>query len=344
MQILQIRGSNRNSRIIVGAKLEQLTEYTADQRLVIITDQTVNRLYGKRFPSAHVIVIENGELNKTFATVQAVYAELVKCEADRETLIVGIGGGIVCDITGFVASTYLRGVRFGFVASTLLAQADASVGGKNGINFQGYKNMVGTFNQPDFVLCDTSLLQTLPPVERQSGFAEIVKHAAIADAAMFRRLEENTAAANALDPGLIEYVVYRSLRIKSEIVNQDEREAGMRRTLNFGHTFGHALEKVTGLPHGHAVSVGMVLAARLSMRRGLLSDQDERRLRQLLVSLELPVRVDFERQAAMEALGKDKKRAGEAIFFVLLNAIGNAVISAIPLNELQAAMEAISGV
>jgi len=233
-------------------------------------------------------------------------------------------------------------VRFGFVASTLLAQADASVGGKNGINFRGYKNMVGTFNQPDFVLCDTSLLQSLPPAERQSGFAEIVKHAAIADGAMFRLLEENTPKAIALETELVEHLVHRSLAIKSGIVNQDEREAGVRRQLNFGHTFGHALEKVTGLPHGHAVSIGMVLAARLSQRRGLLTAEDERRLRALLVCLELPVQVGFDRQAAVEALGKDKKRAGEAIYFVLLHGIGRAVIEAIPLHELQAAMEAIN--
>jgi 3-dehydroquinate synthase len=157
-------------------------------------------------------------------------------------------------------------------------------------------------------------------------------------------LAENTAKAAALETGLITHLVQRSLEIKSAIVNQDERESGVRRKLNFGHTFGHALEKVTGLPHGHAVSIGMVLAARLSRRRGMLSGEDEQRLRGLLVGLGLPVQVEFNREAAMEALGKDKKRAGEEIYFVLLHGLGRAVIETIPLQELQGAMEAIRSV
>ena len=166
------------------------------------------------------------------------------CEADRASFIVGIGGGIVCDVTGYAASTYLRGLKFGFVASTLLAQVDAAVGGKNGVNWEGYKNMIGVFNQPDFVICDPLLLRTLPRREVLSGMAEVVKHALIADAGLFSYLEENGSGVLDLRPEVMERLVCDSVRIKSSIVNRDEREKGERRLLNFGHTFGHALEKV----------------------------------------------------------------------------------------------------
>ncbi len=192
-------------------------------------------------------------------------------EIDRTAFIVGIGGGIVCDITGFVASTYLRGVRFGFAATTLLAQVDASAGGKNGVNFSGYKNMVGMFNQPEFVICDPEVLQTLSERDRGCGLAEIVKHAAIADDGLFCYLEENVGEVLALSPPTVRRMVYDSVVIKSEIVNRDEKETGERRKLNFGHTFGHAVEKITGAPHGEAVSIGMMVAARLSARRGYLA-------------------------------------------------------------------------
>ena len=216
-------------------------------------------------------------------------------------VVVGIGGGIVCDICGFVASTFLRGVRFGFVATTLLAQVDASVGGKNGVNFGGYKNMVGTFNQPEFVLCDLDLLRSLPEEQLQCGFAEIVKHAAIADAGMFEALEKDAERALALDPMVIEGLVYDSLVIKSTIVNQDEKETGERRKLNFGHTFGHAIEKVTGVPHGQAVSAGMVLAAGLSHQRGLITASEKDRLCALLEQLNLPTGMTFDQDAVLLA-------------------------------------------
>ena len=179
MKKLQIQGTTGRSILLVGEQLKNLNRYLPTRRPVIITDEVIEHLYGDRFPPGNVITIGTGERIKTLETVNRIYAELVAIEAGRSTCIVGIGGGIVCDITGFVASTYLQGDRFGFVASTLLAQVDASVGGKNGVNFGGYKNMVGTFNQPEFVICDLKMLPTLPDEQLQCGFAEIVKHAAI---------------------------------------------------------------------------------------------------------------------------------------------------------------------
>ena len=335
MKKLQIQGVGGLSTILVGEPLKKLVHYLSTKHPVIITDENVGQHYSDQFPPGHVITIGTGEGIKTLETIRRIYSELVAIEADRSCSIVGIGGGIVCDMAGFVASTYLRGVRFGFVATTLLAQVDASVGGKNGVNFGGYKNMVGTFNQPEFVLCDLDMLHSLPETQLQCGFAEIVKHAAIADAGMFEALEKNAEKALALDPIVVERLVYDSLVIKSSFVNQDEKETGERRKLNFGHTFGHAIEKVTGVPHGQAVSVGMVLAAGLSQQRGLITAREKERLCALLEQLNLPTRMRFDRKAVLEALGKDKKRENESVHFVLLNGLGRAVIADISLAELR---------
>jgi 3-dehydroquinate synthase len=237
----------------------------------------------------------------------------------------------------------MRGVHFGFVATTLLAQVDASVGGKNGVNFSGYKNMVGVFNQPEFVICDLDLLKTLPKREVLCGMAEIVKHGAIADADLFAFLEENAQGALELDPVVVERLVYDSVVIKSAVVSRDEKEAGERRKLNFGHTFGHAIEKTSGVPHGEAVSAGMAAAARLSAQKGLLAHAEADRLIALLDRLGLPTRIPAKPESVLDALRKDKKRKGAGIHFVLLADIGRAVIEEIPLAELDRVFEGIAG-
>ncbi|MCP4664736.1 MAG: 3-dehydroquinate synthase, partial [Deltaproteobacteria bacterium] len=237
---------------------------------------------------------------------------------------------------GFVASVYMRGVRFGFVSTTLLSQVDASVGGKNGVNFRGYKNMVGVFSQPEFVICDTDLLGTLPEREIRCGLAEVVKHAAIADPDLFSYLEKNAEKALLLDAGVIEKLVYASVVIKSSVVNRDEREKGERMKLNFGHTLGHAIERVAGVPHGEAVSVGMAAAAELSKKRGYLSDEDAERIEALLRQLKLPTRLELDGDRVLDALKKDKKRKGDSIHFVFLHGIGNAVVEDVSISELAA--------
>jgi len=337
MKRFEIQGNTGQSMILVGETLENVKTYLPGTNPVIITDETVWSRYGNRFPTGEVIRIGTGETIKILETVERIYRRLVAVEADRSTPILGIGGGIVCDITGFAASTYLRGVRFGFVSTTLLAQVDASVGGKNGVNFGGYKNMIGVFNQPDFVVCDLSLLATLPESEIQCGFAEIIKHAAIADTEMFRFLEAGVENALSLDGNVIERLVYDSVRIKSAIVNRDETEQGERRKLNFGHTFGHAMEKVAGIPHGRAVSAGMAVAAALSVEKGLLSEKDADRLCRLIQRFGLPTRIDIDPGKVLEALGKDKKRSGDGIRFVLLSGLGNAVVEKISFDELSKA-------
>jgi 3-dehydroquinate synthase len=344
MEPIEIKGSGRPSTILVGEPIENLGRLLPAGRTVVITDGNVHRLYQERFPEAAVLSIGSGEGVKSLETVQELYRALLELEVDRSTFILGIGGGIVCDVTGFVASTFMRGLRFGFVATTLLAQVDASVGGKNGVNLEGYKNLVGTFNQPEFVLCDLRLLQSLPPAEAVNGLAEVVKHALIADAALFTFLEANAAGALALEPAVIERLVRDSVLIKSAVVGRDERETGERRKLNFGHTFGHALERVSGLSHGEAVSVGMALATELSVRRGRLGAPERERIARLLRALKLPCAAPADPGRVMDAVLRDKKRRAEVIHFVTLAEIGRAVVEEIPIAELKAAAAAFEGI
>jgi 3-dehydroquinate synthase len=339
MKVLKIKGSLQESVIYVGEKLRNVSKYIPVERTVIITDSNVSAHYLRDFPPCPVITIGIGEKNKTLETVKEIFARLLELEIQRSSFILGIGGGIVCDIAGFVASTYLRGIRFGFVSTTLLSQVDASVGGKNGVNFEGYKNMIGVFNQPEFVICDMELLRTLPKNELVNGFGEIVKHAAIGDKNMFGYIEAQYEKALDLNLEIIEKLVYDSVVIKSDVVNRDEKETGERRKLNFGHTFGHAIEKTLNVPHGEAISIGMVVAAALSVKRGLLSQKKADRLSSLLKKLKLPTSFNMNMNDVVDALGKDKKREGNSIYFILLEDIGKAVVQEIPIQELKTVLK-----
>jgi 3-dehydroquinate synthase len=336
MKVVNINSHASDSAIMIGERLDNLRKYLPVEAPIIITDTNVRECWAKHFPQGEVITIGTGEKIKTFDTVRDIYEQLLKLEADRSSFVVGIGGGIVCDIAGFVASTYMRGVRFGFVSTTLLSQVDASVGGKNGFNFGGFKNIVGVFNQPEFVICDLHLLKTLPQREILSGFAEIIKHGAIADKNLFIYLEEHRDRALALDLAVLEKLVYDSVVIKSKIVNRDEKEKGVRRKLNFGHTFGHAIEKITKVRHGEAVSAGMVLASELAVKKEALALKDSNRLSDLLDQYGLPVRLKFDGNKVLDTLRMDKKREGDLIHFVLLSKIGNAYVEEIAIQELEA--------
>lgn len=337
MEKIGIRGKLGTSSILINERLANLSQYVNTDKAVIITDETVFGHYQQDFPPWDIIIIGQGEKIKNLDTAAVIYERLVALKADRSTFIVGIGGGIVCDITGFIASTYMRGVPFGFVSSTLLSQVDASVGGKNGVNYKGFKNMVGVFNQPEFVICDTNLIQTLPEKEFLCGIAEIIKHAAIADKELFSFLEKEYQRALTMDTDVVTRLVRDSIIIKSEIVNRDETEKGERRKLNFGHTFGHAIEKTEGLPHGEAVSIGMAVAANFSVREGLLPKTDADRLLRLIKNMKLPVCLNVNNDKIMDALQKDKKKDGENIYFVFLNDIGSCVIREIPIGSIPVA-------
>ncbi len=340
MKTVTIQGRNNISRLLVGEKLEKLAHHLPKTgKCIIITDGNVLRHHGERFPKADLITIGLGEGSKTLETVRGIYENLIRLNADRSTFLLGIGGGIVCDITGFAASTFMRGLSFGFAATTLLAQVDASVGGKNGVNLYGYKNMIGVFNQPDFVICDPDLLHTLPQSEIRGGLAEIIKHAVIADPDLFDFLEARREQVLNLERETIMRLVHDSVIIKSQVVNQDETEKGRRRILNFGHTLGHAVEKTMGLSHGEAVAFGMTVAATLSVQKGLLSQAACDRIINLIAACGLPVRLTMDLDQVLPALQKDKKRSGESIHFVLLEDIGRAVVLEVGMTELETAIK-----
>ena len=338
MQHIHIRGSAGASDIMIGGRLRDLQSSLRAENLILVSDETVAGLYGHLFPAGPLITISPGEASKTLEGAARIYREMIACNADRSSLLIGIGGGVVCDLAGFVASTYMRGIRFAFAPTTLLAQVDASVGGKNGLNLDGYKNMIGLFNQPELVLCDPDVLASLPDRELGCGLAEIVKHAAIADSRLFGFLENTTSALLNRDRPALERVVAASVRIKSGVVNTDEKEKGQRAILNFGHTFGHALEKLVGLPHGQAVSLGMVTAAAMSVQRGLLSEAEHFRLISLLQAFRLPTRLEpfgLVPKDLLQAMFRDKKREGDTLHLVLLHGLGRAVIQPMSLIELE---------
>lgn len=335
VKTIKIKGGMGDSAVMVGESLINLGKYIPVEKTVIITDKNVWDYHGKDFPPCRVIKIEPGEKTKNLDTVRHIYEMLLEFDVDRSSYIAGIGGGVVCDIAGFAASTFLRGIRFGFVSSTLLSQVDASVGGKNGVNLDGYKNIVGVFSQPEFVICDLNLLSTLSQRELLNGFAEIIKHAAIYDYKLFRFLEDNCKKALALERDTIAKLVYDSVKIKAAVVSRDEKEKGERRKLNFGHTFGHAYEKAKGILHGEAVSAGMVAACKISVNKGFLKDEDLERIKRLIKLYGLPVELPCDRAEVFDAIKKDKKRNDVSLHFVLLSGIGSSVVKEIPISELE---------
>lgn len=337
MKQLDINSAIGKSQILVGEKLQNVSLYLPkNKKIAIITDEQVFELYGSQFPKADlVITLPKGESSKVLGAVETIFSKLIAAEFDRSSFILGIGGGIITDLSGFVAATFMRGIDFGFVSTTLLSQVDASVGGKNGVNFDGFKNIIGTFCLPKFVICELEMLKTLPKEELLSGMAEVVKHGCIADLPLFNYIENNIQKVLEYDAKSLERFVYDSVVIKSTIVNQDAKEGGARRLFNFGHTFGHAVEKLTKMPHGYAVSVGMALAAKISVARNLLTQKEADRLINLLEKLGLPTTSEVNPVEIFNAIKRDKKREGDGIYFVLLSGIGKSHVEKIALTEME---------
>lgn len=337
-EVLEVkREDGRVSMVVIGQALNRLEELLPkDKKIIVITDKNVYdyyRSYIDRYPS---IVIGLGEENKTLRTLEKIYSELIAMGADRESFILGFGGGIVTDIAGFAASTYMRGLRFGFVATTLLAQVDASVGGKNGVNCDGYKNMVGTFNQPEFVLCDLSVLNTLPEREFRGGLAEIIKSGLIRNAALFELFENNTFDDFRSDETLLQKAITHAVKVKKTIVDADEKEQGERKLLNLGHTFAHAIEKSTRrFQHGEAVAIGLLMIAGLSVRMGLLSPDTAERIKNVLKRMDLPTDSGIPIETLFDALKSDKKKEGGSVSLILLKGIGDCEIRKMTFDELK---------
>lgn len=326
---------NQESTLYVGRAVELLDRVLPKGRTVVITDANIDRLYPNLVRRFEHIIVGQGEACKSLQTVDRVYSELIALGADRSTFILGIGGGIVTDIAGFVAATYMRGVEFGFISTTLLGQVDASIGGKNGVNVADYKNMVGTFRQPRFVIADVEMLRTLPRRELRAGMAEVIKCAVIADAELFASMEccgdDIYCSTDALQRAMLAAVA-----VKARIVAEDECEGGVRRVLNLGHTLGHAIEKCThDVNHGEAVAIGLSLIAHAAVRRGMMVEEDALRIDSLLTRLGFELKLPVSISDVMREVKHDKKKIDNMLRVVFPVAVGECRITELSFAEFE---------
>ena len=327
---------SNNSTLYIGRVADLLDSVLPKGRVIVITDVNIDRLYPDLVHRYEHIVIGSGEAIKSLHTVEMIYDRLRAMGADRSTFLLGIGGGIVTDITGFVAATYMRGVEFGFISTSLLGQVDASIGGKNGVNVADYKNMVGTFLQPRFVISDVEMLRTLPRREFRAGMAEAVKSAIVGDAELFAHIEEHAGDALYSDVELLKRVVYGSVAVKSVIVAEDEREAGRRRVLNLGHTIAHAIEKSTHeLNHGEAVAVGISMISHASVRMGIMVEECAERIDAVLQRLGFELRLPIALSAVLREVRYDKKKKDNILRVVLPESIGCCRVVDMPFDEFE---------
>lgn len=343
MKKVKVELGSRSYDIRIGSGLLSklglwLKERDFSGKAVVITDTTVGAIYADVVNETLAntefdvtfLEVPPGEEQKTLETAGRLYQELSGAYAERTTPIVALGGGVIGDLAGFVAATYMRGVPLLQVPTTLLAQVDSSVGGKTAVDHGKMKNMIGAFYQPSLVVADIDTLQTLPEAELSNGMAEVIKSAAIRNRNLFNYLDINMKKARELHPVVLEDIVLETLRIKAEVVGQDEKETGLRRILNYGHTIGHAVESVSGfkVKHGQAVAIGMVAAGRISCLLDLLSDSDASRLEDVIESAGLPTRMPgLKRAEIMQAMRYDKKVEQDKIRFVLLKSIGDAFVT-----------------
>lgn len=346
----------RSYPIRIGADLIGRTDlfapHIAGASVTIVTNETVEPLYGEALRAAlaplgkqvSTVVLPDGEAFKNWETLNRIFDALLSGQADRKTTLIALGGGVIGDMTGFAAACYMRGVPFIQVPTTLLSQVDSSVGGKTGINHPLGKNMIGAFYQPQAVIADIGALGSLPERELAAGIAEIIKTAAIADAQFFEWLEANIEALNRREPSALAHAVKRSCELKAAVVAVDEREGGLRAILNFGHTFGHAIEAGLGYGqwlHGEAVGCGMVMAADLSLRTGYLDEAVRKRLVELITAARLPVHAPALGDARyIELMKVDKKAEAGAVKFVLLKHLGETVVTSVPGDAVRATLAA----
>lgn len=325
--------SNSQVDYFFDADFSHLEKLVSKEQAVVITDEHIFDKHKRKFKGWNTIVLKPGEAYKVQQTVDMIIDQLIAFGADRKTTLIGVGGGVVTDMTGYVAGVYMRGIACGFVPTSILAMVDASIGGKNGIDVGVYKNMVGLIRQPKFLLYDLSFLKTLPKEEWQNGFAEIIKHACIKDAAMFALLQAGSLASFKKDPVKLAALIQRNALIKTKVVVADEFEQAERKLLNFGHTLGHAIENMYELSHGQAISIGMTYAAIMSQQiRGF---KDAETVIGLLAKYGLLTFADFDKKKAFKTLQMDKKKQAQGINYVLLQKIGKGVIQPLSFQELE---------
>ncbi len=334
MEKITINVSGFRSEILVGENWESVRKLLPDNGVVIITDDNVNSLYGDRFPEVPVFKVLPGEGSKKLAVVEILAEKLLESGIDRSGFVLAVGGGVVSDLAGFLASVYMRGIRCGYVSTTLLSQVDASTGGKNGVNLGINKNMLGIIRQPEFVICDPAMLITLPEQEYLSGLAELIKTAIIGDSGLFDQIEKNYSKIIERDYTLLTELVAKSVNFKARVVNEDERESGLRRILNFGHTFGHAVEMQKLIKHGFAVASGMELATYFSLENGLISQSETERIVEVLKKFALLDDYDIPADRIEKIIFHDKKKSGSDINFVFTEGIGKSVVRRVPVDEI----------
>lgn len=319
--------------VYFDAAFSQLNKVVDRKKAILITDEHVFKAHHVKFKNWNVITLKAGEAYKIQPTADAIIEQLIAFQADRSTVLVGVGGGVITDLTGYVAAVYMRGVQFGFVPTSLLAMVDASIGGKNGIDVGEYKNMVGTIRQPSFLFYDTNLLSTLPHKEWINGCAEMIKHGAVLDASLFKQLSSLDLNGIKSNKKLLRHIIRRNVELKSAVVKKDEFETGDRKLLNFGHTLGHALETQYELTHGQAVALGLVFAAWLSEK--VVGFKQVVQIENVLVQYGLPTRAEFDVDRVFEILKMDKKRLSKQMRFVLVSRLGKGGIVEIPLIVLK---------
>ncbi|OFV93989.1 MAG: 3-dehydroquinate synthase [Acidobacteria bacterium RIFCSPLOWO2_12_FULL_65_11] len=327
-----------------------LDEFRVPERRFVVSSPLVWRLHGPRLlrglGAAQAILVPDGERAKQLPTVTRIYDALVRARADRASALVTFGGGVIGDMAGFAAATYLRGIALVHVPTTLLAQVDSAIGGKVGVNHPQGKNLIGCFYQPHAVIVDPSLVGTLPHREFRAGLYEVIKYGMTSSASLFDRLLRERTAIFTREPPVLTPIIAESCRIKASVVSADEREAGPRRILNFGHTAGHAIEAVTKYRryrHGEAVAYGMLVAAELATSRGALAKGDKKALADLIASLgPLPAIADVSTARILEAMRHDKKIASGRLHYVLPIAIGaTAIVNDVTEAEMKAALKAV---
>jgi 3-dehydroquinate synthase len=333
MKISKFKIGSSETSVHFNSSISKLRPMTGRSRVILVTDENVYAAHSKKMSGWDVIVLKAGEVYKVQETVDAVVTQLISMEADRETMLVGVGGGVISDLTGYIAAIYMRGIEFGFVPTTLLGLVDASIGGKNGIDIGPYKNMVGTIRQPSFILHDLSLLGSLPEKEWRNGMAEIIKHACIGHKASFEALKNISLSYLRKNRKTLGELVRQNAVFKMKMVKLDPFERGERKKLNFGHTLGHAIENQYEISHGEAISLGMMFAASIS--RDITGFRDTPELQKLLEKFGLPTSALFSKEKVFHVLSMDKKRKGSQIRFILLKSIGRAVIHPLDLGQVK---------
>lgn len=319
-----IKFTNCSCTFYTEANWDAIDTICNKQTTYIITDANVFKNHKAKFEKRNVIVLRAGEMYKQQATVDAIINSLLQMGADRQSFLLGVGGGVVTDITGYAASIYMRGIKFGFVPTTVLGMVDASIGGKNGVDVGLYKNIVGCINQPQFIFYALEFLQTLPLKQWRNGFAEIIKHAAVCDATLFNTLANHDINFYKNNILPLQTLIAKNITIKTNIVSADEFETGIRKLLNLGHTLAHAIENTYNLMHGEAVAIGITAAAFISEQRGYKNTLNK--VAPLLQQYGLPTFAKFNVNKVMDILLLDKKKTGTGINYILLIKIGDAYI------------------